>query len=101
MTRRVVRLVAEGRVQRVGYRAFVEQAALSHGLVGFVRNRADGSVEAVVAGEAAAVEALATLMRRGPSAARVSHLAVRDVEEAALAEGGPDATTGFVVAPTL
>jgi len=60
-----------GRVQGVGYRYFVEHAALSRDLEGWVRNRRDGSVEAVFAGPAAAVTAVIAACRRGPSSARV------------------------------
>jgi acylphosphatase len=65
-----------GRVQGVGYRAFVEDQALSHDLEGWVRNRRDGSVEALFAGPAHVVSAMVTACRRGPSAARVD--AVQD-----------------------
>ena len=65
-----------GRVQGVGYRYFVEQAARSRDLEGWVRNRRDGSVEAVFAGPAEAVTAMIAACRRGPSSARVE--AVRD-----------------------
>jgi acylphosphatase len=63
-----------GRVQGVGYRYFVEQAARSRDLEGWVRNRRDGSVEAVFAGPAEAVTAIIAVCRRGPSSARVEAL---------------------------
>ena len=63
-----------GRVQGVGYRYFVEQAARSRDLEGWVRNRRDGSVEAVFAGPAEAVTAMIAACRRGPSSARVEAL---------------------------
>jgi acylphosphatase len=63
-----------GRVQGVGYRYFVEQAARSHDIEGWVRNRRDGSVEAVFAGPAEAVTATIAACRRGPSSARVDAL---------------------------
>ena len=63
-----------GRVQGVGYRYFVEHAALSRDLEGWVRNRRDGSVEAVFAGPAEAVTAVIAACRRGPSSARVDAL---------------------------
>ena len=63
-----------GRVQGVGYRYFVEQAARSRDLEGWVRNRRDGSVEAVFSGSADAVAAMIAVCRRGPSSARVEAL---------------------------
>ena len=56
MSARAIRhLVIRGRVQGVGYRAFAEYTALDHGLAGWVRNRRNGAVEAVLAGPASAV----------------------------------------------
>jgi acylphosphatase len=63
-----------GRVQGVGYRYFVEHEARSRDLEGWVRNRRDGSVEAVFSGPAAAVTAMIAACRRGPSSARVQAL---------------------------
>lgn len=63
-----------GRVQGVGFRAFVEYEALKRGLGGWVRNRRDGTVEAVFEGEAAAVAAAVEACRRGPFGARVDAL---------------------------
>jgi acylphosphatase len=60
-----------GRVQGVGYRAWVEHRARAHGLEGWVRNRADGSVEAVFAGPADVVAKMIALCRHGPSSSRV------------------------------
>jgi acylphosphatase len=65
-----------GRVQGVGYRYFVDREARSRDLEGWVRNRRDGSVEAVFAGSADAVAAMIAACRRGPSSARVE--AVQD-----------------------
>ena len=53
-------------------------------LAGWVRNRADGSVEALVQGEAAGVDALIAWARRGPRGARVDELAVEAVDQAAV-----------------
>ena len=75
-------VTVSGRVQGVGYRAFVDHAARSHDLEGWVRNRRDGSVEAVFAGPAEAVTAVIATCRHGPSSARVE--ALRD--EAASAD---------------
>jgi acylphosphatase len=92
-------LTIRGRVQGVGYRAWVEHRARAHGLEGWVRNRQDGSVEAVLAGPDHEVADFIDRRRRGPSTARVE--AVED--EAA----GPDALNlrppgeRFSVLPTV
>jgi len=65
-----------GRVQGVGYRYFVEREAQLRDLEGWVRNRRDGSVEAVFSGSADAIAATIAACRRGPSSARVD--AVQD-----------------------
>ena len=67
-------VLIRGRVQGVGYRAWTELVALERGLGGWVRNRRDGAVEAVFAGDATAVEAMLSACRRGPPAARVDDL---------------------------
>jgi len=61
----------KGRVQGVGYRAWLEYQAIASGLEGWVRNRRDGSVEAVFAGKAQAVAEMVALCRHGPPGARV------------------------------
>jgi acylphosphatase len=60
------RVAIRGWVQGVGFRAFVEHAALKRGVEGWVRNRRDGSVEAVFAGPAETVAAVIEACRRGP-----------------------------------
>jgi acylphosphatase len=71
----VIRQVSvRGRVQGVGYRAFVEHEAIERGLGGWVRNRRDGAVEAVFAGAEGAVNAMIEACRRGPFGARVDAL---------------------------
>ena len=76
----------EGRVQGVGYRAWMVREARRLGLSGWVRNRPDGSVEAVIAGPEPAVQALLTACRRGPIAARVDRI-VEDFAELPESEG--------------
>jgi acylphosphatase len=68
------RVVIRGRVQGVGFRAFVEHAALKRGVEGWVRNRRDGSVEAVFAGPSETVAAVIEACRRGPGASRVENI---------------------------
>jgi acylphosphatase len=65
------RLVITGRVQGVGFRAWTRREARRRGLRGWVRNRSDGSVEALLIGDAAAVDSLAEACRHGPIMARV------------------------------
>lgn len=66
------RLIVSGRVQGVGYRAFAAREAVRLGLSGWVRNRRDGTVEAVIGGDPAALEAMREAMLRGPTFARVA-----------------------------
>lgn len=77
------RLVIAGRVQGVGYRDWMVFKAQGLGLDGWVRNRADGTVEALIAGDVASVEEMARLCRRGPRLAEVSSI---DEEMAELPE---------------
>lgn len=72
------RLVITGRVQGVFYRDWFIGQARALGVDGWVRNRADGSVEAVVAGEPQAVEQAIARARQGSPAARVADVAVTD-----------------------
>lgn len=64
-------LLVRGRVQGVYYRASTVEAATRLGVLGWVRNRRDGSVEAVLAGPAATVAEMIEACRRGPASARV------------------------------
>ena len=79
-----VHVSVAGRVQGVGFRDALRAQALRHGVRGWVRNRRNGSVEAVFQGDAAAVEALLAWTRRGPPAARVdaviAHPATGDLD---------------------
>lgn len=81
------RLVIEGRVQGVGYRDWMVARARALGVSGWVRNRNDGAVEALVAGDVAAVEELSRLCRRGPRLAEVTTI-TEDLAE-------PPAEAGF------
>jgi len=67
-------VVVRGDVQGVGFRAWTEYTALARGLEGWVRNRRDGSVEAVFAGSNEVVAAMVEACRRGPRGARVEAL---------------------------
>ena len=91
-------VVIRGRVQAVGFRAFVQETAEERYLEGWVRNRRDGSVEAVFAGREDAVEAVIKALRNGSPAAKVEAV---DVEEGvpALLEQRPR-NTRFAVLPT-
>jgi acylphosphatase len=71
-------VIVHGRVQGVGFRAFVEIEALRRGIEGWVRNRRDGSVEAVFAGETDVVAAMIEACQRGPLGARVDVQHQRD-----------------------
>jgi acylphosphatase len=65
------RFIVKGRVQRVGFRFFVDDAARREGILGYVRNQHDGSVEVMAEGDADAVERFEMAVRRGPAGARV------------------------------
>jgi acylphosphatase len=87
------RLVIRGRVQGVGYRYAMVDAAMASGVTGWVRNRRDGSVEALVQGEPAAIESIIAWCRRGPSTARVG--AIDEIEAT------DELVTGFELRPTV
>ena len=99
MSDAILHVTIRGRVQGVGYRAWIEHQAMASRLDGWVRNRRDGSVEAVFAGPASIVAEMIAQCRHGPPSARV---------EAVLNEpGGPDLLKmrpegeGFSVLPTV
>ncbi len=78
------RLRISGRVQGVGFRASLADEARLRGLAGWVRNRRDGTVEAMVHGDSQQFDALLAWARRGPRAARVDRVEVEEVEAAAV-----------------
>jgi len=94
MTTRRIRIT--GRVQGVGFRYAMRDEAARLGVTGWVRNRRDGSVEALAHGEARALEALIAWARSGPPGALVVEL---------LQEPAPDVEVkgcaGFELRPTL
>ena len=67
-------LIISGRVQGVGYRDSMRAQALRLGLSGWVRNRSDGSVEAMIQGPSEAQQAMLEWVRRGPPLARVENV---------------------------
>jgi acylphosphatase len=99
MSQSAVRVRIEGRVQGVWFRAWTAQEATARGLDGWVRNRADGTVEALFKGPADAVEAMVEACREGPPSARVTGVAARptdamDAAEAAMEPGFHQLPTG-------
>jgi acylphosphatase len=83
-----------GTVQGVGYRAGFAARAQALKLSGWVRNRRDGSVEAIIAGPAEALDAMLEWARRGPAFAQVQDIAVTEADE-------PDLRAGhFDILPT-
>jgi len=81
------RLVISGRVQGVGFRYFTQDAAAREGVTGWVRNLADGRVEAYLEGELDSVTRVERAIRQGPRGARVDHVEV-DTEEPSGAYSG-------------
>lgn len=78
---RTVRLVISGRVQGVWYRGWTVETAKSLGLDGWVRNRRDGTVEALVSGEPEAVRQMLDACREGPPAAQVEDIEVGEAQQ--------------------
>jgi acylphosphatase len=96
----VIRQVTiQGRVQGVGYRAWVEHRARVLDLEGWVRNLRDGSVEALFAGPADVVAAMVERCRHGPSSARVDAVTEHDAGADALSLRRPGER--FSVLPTI
>jgi acylphosphatase len=86
---RFVRLTIHGRVQGVGFRAFVEHEAAQRGLEGWVRNRRDGSVETLIAGDGLVLDNMIEICRRGPAVARVDRMDIDEAEAVELARRAP------------
>ena len=84
-----------GRVQGVGFRYALRDEANRLAVSGWVRNRSDGSVEALARGAPHALQALAAWARRGPAAARVAAVQIEELADDAVPE------TGFELRPTL
>lgn len=81
-------IVISGFVQGVGYRQWLRGRALAAGVTGWVRNRADGTVEAVLSGPSESVEALVTEAMRGPRGARVDDIRRREAEASLVDHAG-------------
>jgi acylphosphatase len=99
MSRAIIQVMITGRVQGVGYRAWVEYQATASGLDGWVRNRRDGSVEALFAGPPALVGEMVALCRHGPPGARVESVSREAANEDAL--NLRQAGERFSVLPTI
>jgi acylphosphatase len=89
------RFVIRGVVQGVGFRHALRREAQRLALGGWVRNRADGSVEAVACGGTAALDALQRWAQRGPAAARVDAVEASALSDEALAQVQPAVEPGF------
>lgn len=94
MGARTVHAIIEGRVQGVGFRWWTEREAKRLGLIGWVRNRTDGSVEAVFAGPDEAVTEMLRACHAGPGPARVDAVTARDMD-------ADQSLSGFSSRPTV
>ena len=97
MTRLTRRLIISGRVQGVGFRWSLHAEARARGLDGWVRNRRDGTVEALISGVPEAIEALTAWAFQGPPSARVDRVLFND--EPNPADG--ETPAGFKQRPTF
>jgi acylphosphatase len=84
MSGAIIQVTVRGRVQGVGYRAWLEDQAVACDLEGWVRNRRDGSVEALFCGPPGKVAEMVALCRHGPPSARVENVISETAEEEAL-----------------
>jgi acylphosphatase len=91
MAEKTVKLIITGRVQGVGFRDWVERQARQAGLAGYVRNRREGSVELVISGSEAQVDAMLAQCRKGPRLAIVNGIEVM---------AHPWSGQGFSILPT-
>ena len=89
---RAVQARVYGRVQGVGYRVWARREAMELGLAGWVRNEADGSVTASIAGADATVSTMIERLRQGPSGASVSRIDIEEIEVSSV-------PSGFRIAP--
>lgn len=87
-------LLIYGKVQNVGFRYWVNQKATAIGISGFIRNRLDGTVEAVISGDEEHVKGILHDCHQGPNAAEVDEIIVYDIEE-------DYPSTGFSISKTL
>jgi acylphosphatase len=94
MTTKKIRAVIKGKVQGVFFRMETQQAARRIGVNGWVRNREDGSVEALIAGDAEKVDAMLAWCRKGPSMARVDEVEIHPTDD-------PEFHMDFIVRPTV
>ena len=99
MSGAIRRVTITGRVQGVGYRAWLEHQAITCGLEGWVRNRRDGGVEALFAGPPTVVAEMVALCRHGPPAARVESVTRETADQDAL--NLRQAGERFSVLPTI
>ncbi len=97
--RRFVHVTFHGYVQGVGFRAWIEREARTRALDGWVRNRDDGTVEAVLAGPASTVDAILDASRQGPQGTRIERMDVREEDGAGLIPASRPA--GFFVLPSV
>jgi acylphosphatase len=95
--RRTVRVLLSGRVQGVGFRLWIEREAIVRGLEGWARNRRDGTVEAVFAGDPDAIASMVEACALGPGHARVRGVEVHEAEEADVDRRSPG--SGFDLLP--
>ncbi|MGL4285215.1 MAG: acylphosphatase [Phreatobacter sp.] len=94
----VIHLIVSGRVQGVGYRQWFSRHAQARGLEGWVRNRSDNTVEAVLSGDEASVEVTINEAMNGPLGAKVDRIDRRAAEGRDWAQGPGQ---GFAILPTV